>query len=156
MDNHESDLSILDQPQVLQVIFYPRRDSPKIDLGSDTTVHFIEVEEDISISCRFYWGDTDSPNILYFQGNGEIDSDYDPIALQYNQRKINLFLADYRGYGMSGGHPTGTSMIRDAHKIFQGFKEILKGRGGKHPLFLMGRSLESASASNWRSITKGR
>ena len=47
---------------------------------------------------------------------------------------------------MSGGHPTATSMIRDAHKVFQGFKEILKEREAKGPLFLMGRSLGSASA----------
>jgi alpha-beta hydrolase superfamily lysophospholipase len=159
MNNHESDLSILDQPQVLQVMFYPRRDSPGIDPGSDTTVHFIEVEEDISISCRFYWVDTDSPNILYFHGNGEIASDYEPIAPQYNRRKINLFVADYRGYGSSGGHPTTTSMIRDAHKIFHGFKEILRERGEKGALFLMGRSLGSASAlelaSHYREEVKG-
>ena len=47
---------------------------------------------------------------------------------------------------MSEGHPTATSMIRDGHKIFHGFKEILKEREEKGPLFLMGRSLGSASA----------
>ena len=28
MDKDESDLSIFDQPHVLQIMFYPRRDSP--------------------------------------------------------------------------------------------------------------------------------
>ncbi len=146
MDKDESDLSIFDQPHVLQIMFYPRRDSPGSSSASNAEVHFVEVEEGISIGCRLHWVDKGSPTILYFHGNGEIASDYDLIAPQYNQRKINFFVADYRGYGMSGGHPTGTSMIRDAHKIFQGFKEILKGRGGKNHLFLMGRSLGSASA----------
>ena len=146
MDKDENDLSILDQPHVLQVMFYPQRDSPESSSPSNAAVHFVDVEENISISCRFYWVDSDSPNILYFHGNGETAGDYDPIAPQYNRRKINLFVADYRGYGMSGGHPTATNMIRDAHKVLQVFKEILRGRGAKGPLFLMGRSLGSASA----------
>jgi alpha-beta hydrolase superfamily lysophospholipase len=146
MEKDESDLSIFDHPHVLQIMFYPRRDFPASPSTSDGSVHLIEVDEDISIGCRFYRIGPDSPNILYFHGNGEIASDYDPIAPQYNHRNINLFVADYRGYGISGGHPTATSMIRDAHKIFQGFKEILGETGTTRPLFLMGRSLGSASA----------
>ncbi len=146
MDKYESDLSIFDQPQVLQVMFYPRRDFGGTPSAPNASVHFIEVEEGISIGCTFYWLDTDSANILYFHGNGEIASDYDPIAPLYNRRKINFFVADYRGYGISGGHPTATGMIRDAHNVFEGFKDILKERRAKGPLFLMGRSLGSASA----------
>ncbi|NIS61745.1 MAG: alpha/beta fold hydrolase [Proteobacteria bacterium] len=146
MDRDENDLSIFDQHHVLQIMFYPRRDPPGTPSTSNAEVHFVEVEEGISISCRFYMVDADSPNILFFHGNGEIASDYDGIAPYYNQRRINLCVADYRGYGMSGGSPTATSMIRDAHEILQGFKEILRGRKAKGHLFLMGRSLGSASA----------
>ncbi len=146
MDRDENDLSIFDQPHVLQIMFYPRRDPPGSPMASNAQAHFVEVEEGISISCRFYWANADSPSILFFHGNGEIASDYDGIAPCYNQRKINIFIADYRGYGTSGGQPTATSMIRDSHEVFQGFKEILQGTGGMGPLFLMGRSLGSASA----------
>jgi pimeloyl-ACP methyl ester carboxylesterase len=146
MEKDERDLSIFDHPQVLQVMFYPRRDFPESPLPSNASVHLIEVEEGISIGCRFYRVGPDCPNIVYFHGNGEIASDYDPIAPQYNRRRINLFVADYRGYGISEGHPTATSMIRDAHKVFQGFKEILEETGTTGPFFLMGRSLGSASA----------
>jgi alpha-beta hydrolase superfamily lysophospholipase len=146
MEKDEGDLSIFDHPQVLQVMFYPRRDFPGSPSPSNASVHLIEVEEGISVGCRFYKAGPDCPNILYFHGNGEIASDYDSIAPQYNRRRINLFVADYRGYGISGGHPTGTSMVRDAHRVFQGFKGILGETGMKGPLFLMGRSLGSASA----------
>jgi alpha-beta hydrolase superfamily lysophospholipase len=146
MVKDEIDLSVLDQPHVLQVMFYPRRDFPGSSSSTDASVHLVEVEQDVSISCRLYWVHADSSNILFFHGNGEIASDYDSIAPLYNRRNINLFVADYRGYGMSGGHPSATSMIRDAHKVFQGFKDILRGREAKGPLFLMGRSLGSASA----------
>jgi hypothetical protein len=146
MKRDETDLSVLDQPHVLQVMFYPRRDFPGSSSSADASVHFVEVEGDVSVSCRLYSVGADSPNILFFHGNGEIASDYDSIAPLYNRRNISLFVADYRGYGMSGGHPTATSMIRDTHKVFQGFKDILGEREAKGPLFLMGRSLGSASA----------
>lgn len=146
MGRDEGDLSILDQPQVLQIMFHPRRDSPARSSASRATVHLVEVDEGISISCRLYWVHGDCPSILYFHGNGEIASDYDLVAPHYNRRNINLFVADYRGYGMSGGEPTATAMIRDAHKIFKGFKEIMRDGGAKGPFFLMGRSLGSASA----------
>ncbi len=55
----------------------------------------------------------------------------------YNQRGINLFVADYRGYGLSNGKPTISNMLGDAHAIFDGFKSRL---------FLMGRSLGSMPA----------
>ena len=52
-------------------------------------------------------------------------------------------MADYRGYGLSNGHPTITDLISDAHPIFAGFKEIIKRDGCNGKLFLMGRSLGS-------------
>lgn len=136
----------LDRPEILQFIFYPRKDFTHKPSVPDATNHFIPVEEGISIGCRLYSCNPNSPNILFFHGNGEIVSDYDHIAPIYNQKGINLFVADYRGYGLSGGSPTFTSMISDAHKIFKGFCEILKESHYTGSLFVMGRSLGSASA----------
>ena len=42
--------------------------------------------------------------------------------------------------------PTLTSMIKDAHPIFEGFKKTLQEKGYSGKLFVMGRSLGSASA----------
>ncbi|MFC2002328.1 alpha/beta hydrolase, partial [Chloroflexota bacterium] len=58
-------------------------------------------------------------------------------------RKISFFVSDYRGYGVSGGKPTITNMIQDAHLIFKGFKEILQKEGYMGKYFIMGRSLGS-------------
>jgi len=136
--------SFLDRPEILQFIFHPRRDF-KGSCAANATDHLIPVEEGVSIGCRFYTCGHASPNILFFHGNGEIVSDYDHIAPIYNQRGINLFVADYRGYGMSNGSPTFTAMISDAHKIFEGFCKILKKGNYTGGLFVMGRSLGSAS-----------
>ena len=88
----------------------------------------------------------EDPSILYFHGNGETVADHDWIAPSYNQKGINLFVADYRGYGSSDGKPTISNMLSDAHTIFKGFKEIIEKEGFKRNLFLMGRSLGSLPA----------
>ena len=138
------DYSLLDRPEILQFVFYPRKDfTPCPPNASD---YFVPVEEDVSISCRFYVHSWSSPSILYFHGNGEVVSDYDYIAPIYNQLGINLWVADYRGYGKSQGIPTLSNMVKDAHIIFRSFKDILKKEGYNGDIFVMGRSLGSISA----------
>jgi alpha-beta hydrolase superfamily lysophospholipase len=142
--SHQADYAALDRPELLQFIFYPRKDFTVPPPNS--TDHLIPVEKNVSISCRFYVHHQDSPSILYFHGNGEVVSDHDYIAPLYNRLGINLFVADYRGYGSSGGTPTFTSMVADAHPIFKGFWRILQEGGYGSKVFLMGRSLGSVSA----------
>lgn len=136
--------SFLDQPEILQFVFYPRRDyAPGPTNSSD---HLIHVDTDIDISCRFYIHSNDSPCILYFHGNGEVVSDHDYVAPEYEGIGVNLFVADYRGYGRSGGMPGFQSMVDDAHLVFRAFLDIKKETGHSGNLFVMGRSLGSISA----------
>lgn len=140
------ELVALDRPEILQFIFYPRRDPFPTLSASNVLSGSIPVDAGVSISYHFYFGNRKHPNILFFHGNGEIASDYAAIGSIFNQVGLNLFVADYRGYGSSGGTPTLTSMIKDAHSIFEGFKKVLKEREFLGSPFLMGRSLGSASA----------
>ncbi len=142
--SNRPDYTLLDRPELLQFVFYPRRDFA--EAPSNATDHSVPVEEGVSVSCRFYVHSQSSPSILYFHGNGEVVSDYNYIAPYYNQRGINLFVADYRGYGASGGRPTFTNTIGDAHIVFKSFVDILKGDRHSGDLFVMGRSLGSISA----------
>jgi len=138
------DYSLLDQPHILRFVFYPREDySPPPRNAVD---HLVPVEKEISIGCRFYPSTKEAPSILYFHGNGEVVYDYDDIATLYNRLGINLFVADYRGYGQSGGTPSFSSTVADAHVIFEYFRDTLKARSYTGPLFVMGRSLGSLSA----------
>ncbi len=149
--SYQMDLSFLDRPEILQVIFpvvyspFYLLNSPQFSL-TDVPSYSIEVEEGIKISCGFWVSGKECPSILYFHGNGETVANHDWIAPFYNQRGINLFVADYRGYGSSDGKPTISNMIGDAHTIFKGFKEIIEKEGFKKSFFLMGRSLGSVSA----------
>ena len=141
-----NDFTLLDHPEILQFIFYPRRDFSPEPRVADATTHLIPVDEGISISCRFYLADGKAANILFFHGNGEIASDYDNIAPLFTQIGINLFVADYRGYGSSGGQPTFSAMMKDAHPVFDGFKRALKQNEYTGNIFIMGRSLGAAPA----------
>jgi hypothetical protein len=138
------DYSPLDKPFLLQFIFYPRKDfTPCPKNAFDLSV---AVGDNVSISCRFYTGHREWPWILYFHGNGEVVSDYDEISPFYHQKKINLVVADYRGYGASTGTPTLTDLVEDAHVIFKEVREELFGRNVRKDLWVMGRSLGSMAA----------
>ena len=144
------DLSFLDRPEILEVVFpvacspFHMADYPPS--SPDASAYAVEVEEGINIDCGFWASGKECPTILYFHGNGETAAGHDWIAPFYNQRGINLLVADYRGYGSSGGKPTVANMLSDAHLIFNGFGEKMEKEGFKQSLFVMGRSLGSMPA----------
>ena len=150
--SYSADLTFLDRPELLEIIF-PIVYSPFYPLDytrpslADIPGYSIEVEKGVKISCGFWVRGKEYPSILYFHGNGETVADYSWIAPSYHQRGINLFVADYRGYGSSNGKPTISNMIGDAHLLFKGFKEIIEKEGflQRRP-FIMGRSLGSIPA----------
>jgi len=141
---------LLDRPEILQFVFYPRSDSSQAPPGA--TDHVIAVDDGAAVGCRFYTHNPGSPTILFFHGNGEVASDYDTIAPLYHQLGINLFVADYRGYGSSSGIPSFTAMVGDTHHIFPAFLDILNQAHYTGDVFVMGRSLGSISAIELASV----
>ena len=138
------DYSLLDQPFLQKFIFYPRKDfTPCPGNAFDLSVG---VAGGVSIACRFYMGEHEWPWVLFFHGNGEVVSDYDEIAPFYHQRRMNLVVADYRGYGISSGTPTLTDLVQDAHVLFKEVRDELSRKNLQKDLWVMGRSLGSLSA----------
>jgi alpha-beta hydrolase superfamily lysophospholipase len=137
------DLTPFDRPEVSQFIFYPRRDPPPQD---DIALYPVEVGGGVSVVCRFYSAPEGKTAILYFHGNGETAGDYDLVSSLYTALGINLFVADYRGYGLSTGEPTISHILHDAHPIFERLREVVKEGGYPDAVFVMGRSLGSAPA----------
>jgi alpha-beta hydrolase superfamily lysophospholipase len=144
------DLSFLDWPEALEIIF-PLYYSPWHVLDTPASVdvpgYFIEVEEGIKIHYGLWAKGKEYPTILYFHGNGETVAGHEWVAPFYNERGINLFVADYRGYGLSDDRPTIANLLNDADIIFREFKKILSQEGFKESLFLMGHSLGSLPAT---------
>ena len=136
----------LDHPAILSSLFHPRRDNLSSSPLKNGKEFNIPVEENVVIHGRMHCFKMTAPTILFFHGNGEIVSDYNDIGPIYTKLGINFLVVDYRGYGKSTGDPTVTGMMADAHKIFEFVRNWLKKNDYKGPLFIMGRSLGSASA----------
>ncbi|NSW83823.1 MAG: alpha/beta hydrolase [Syntrophothermus sp.] len=138
------DYSVIDHPDILQYLFFPRKDNaPGPPHSFDVSVN---VDPDVFVSCRFYVESRDLPWILYFHGNGEVVSDHDDISLFYNRIGLNLVVADYRGYGASTGSPTFSNLVKDAHAIWDEVRATFSRRGYSGGLWVMGRSMGSVSA----------
>lgn len=140
------DYTALDRPEVLNFLFHPRPDWGPAAGSLDAQDIFIPVAADVTIGARFHLAAPESPNILFFHGNGEIVSDYDDLGPIYRSMGISFLPVDYRGYGRSGGTPSVTSMMRDCHRVFDHLRRWLKENGYWGPVVVMGRSLGSASA----------
>jgi hypothetical protein len=140
-------IPLLDQPAVLQVLFYPRREDEFPLCPPGVYPVAVEVEPGVAVGGRLYPAGAEAPAILYFHGNGEIAADYDDIAPLYTRLGITLLVADYRGYGTSGGRPTAGHLLADAVTLFDQVGQVLADHGlAPETLTVMGRSLGSAAA----------
>jgi uncharacterized protein len=144
-DFSKTNYSFLDMPEILMYIFHPRPESSISNVSSAVSSVMIPVGEGVSIGGRFHMDKKESPNILFFHGNGELASDYEELGPLYNQMGSNFLPVDYRGYGRSTGTPSASAMMKDCHIILEFIRNWLSDRGFTGPLILMGRSLGSAS-----------
>jgi uncharacterized protein len=136
----------LDQPEILQYLFYPRKEKQP---ASTANVHNIDikVEEAVTLGCRLFLHDKTAPTILFFHGNSETVKDYENIAWSFTQTGLNFFIATYRGYGWSDGSPTVEKMLGDCTKIHEAVQQtIIDFSLRDDALFVMGRSIGSAAA----------
>lgn len=146
-----TDYSKIDQQTFLDLIFFPQKQEPSPLPASSFDVD-IPVADDVTLGCRFYKCNDEAPVILYFHGNGETVNDHNEIGYMYNKHGMNLFVATYRGYGWSTGTPSVGHLMNDCKKVYSFVKEWFQNEGCTGALFVMGRSLGSASAielANW-------
>lgn len=135
----------LDQPGLLRVLFHPRPDwTPPPSGAVDQN---IPVAPGVEVAARLFLGaPMDQPALLFFHGNGEVVADYDEIGPAFNEVGLHFIVAEYRGYGKSGGTPTVTALVNDAHRVLAAVRERLKAAGHTGHLVVMGRSLGSVPA----------
>ena len=138
------DYSALDDPNISTSSFYPRQGWTPTPEGVQD--YIVNVGDDIGLSCRFFPYRNNAPTILFFYGNGETAIDYDSIAPMYNQIGLNFFVADYCGYGKSGGSPSFTTMLSDANTVLEAMRIVLGASGFQGPVYVMGRSMGRHSA----------
>ncbi len=141
--------NILDQPEILQVLFYPRA-SVRTSLPTGAQDIDIAITDNATVGCRLFTSNkktaTKDPILLFFHGNGEIVCDYDMIGPKYQQVGLNFLITDYRGYGWSIGKPNATNLLADARTLYLQLLQYLHKHEYTGPVFIMGRSLGSACA----------
>ena len=64
--------SMLDQPQILQVLFHPRPETSDASAIPGARPVSFKVEPDISVGGWLFPAEADAPAVLFFHGNGEI------------------------------------------------------------------------------------
>jgi len=138
--------SKLDRPEILSCIFSPVKLKKCSAPVSSTDLEIAVCGTDITLGCRLHVSSPDAPLIIFFHGNGETVADYDASAQGYNQVDINILIATYRGYGWSGGEPSVSALFLDNMKILEFITRYCIENGLSGPIFIMGRSLGSASA----------
>ena len=80
--------------------------------------------------------------VVYCHGNSGNVGTVAHLAPEFFQRRFNLLLWDYRGYGKSGGRISEKGIYRDALAAF----DAAQAMSGKLPIVLYGHSLGAAVA----------
>lgn len=131
--------TLLDHPTISARYFFPRPDAPPepwtvgIDGGQ------------IDLACaRIDRGRAAA--VLHFHGNGEVVADWiDGFARALDGNGVDTFLAEYRGYGGSGGRPSLTTLLEDALAVFDAVTAT--GREAAE-IVVYGRSIGSLAAAH--------
>jgi len=131
--------SCLDYPVLTERFFYP---SPNRFEGP-----FYVQAKGGRLGCWYDRGFPDGLTVVHFHGNGETVGDYlGDFSGRMNALGVNLFLAEYRGYGMSEGAPGLAAMLEDIPPI------VAAGGVDPNRLIFFGRSLGSLYAVHAASL----
>ena len=103
---------ILDHPLLTARCFYP--------CSNHFDAPFFVEGDGFRLGCRYLHLSDEYPTIIHFHGNGETVEDYlGAFEERITGMGANLFLAEYRGYGMSDGEPGLTAMLDDVRLIVE-------------------------------------
>ena len=135
----------MDHPDIISVLYHPNRE-PQHPTPAGTVDIDVQVADGVSLGCRLFIHDKAAPTLIYYHGNAETVPDYNDIGPYYVAEGLNIVFTDYRGYGWSTGQPLTSTFLPDSNQVFLRLKDWLAEQGYTGPLFVMGRSLGSASA----------
>jgi fermentation-respiration switch protein FrsA (DUF1100 family) len=85
-----------------------------------------------------------TPAVLFFHGNAELIDHNLSLAREYRHRGVSTLLAEYRGYGRSGGRPSQKPLVADAVR-FHDWLAAKPGMRGR--IIIHGRSVGTGVAA---------
>lgn len=127
-------MRIIDHPLLTSRAFFPRAVAPPEPF-------LVRTDGGHQLAC---WRSAPYPDALtaiHFHGNGEVVADYLPgFARILGDLRVNVILAEYRGYGGSSGTPSLGAVLEDAHAVLEA------ARVPAERVIAYGRSLGSYAA----------
>ena len=123
----------LDHPIISSRYFFERPDPPP--------EIFYVTSDKIRLACWYMAPHPAAKTVVFFHGNGEVVNDYIPwFTNELLSRGLNVFLAEYRGYGASTGSACMAGMLDDIKPIFEAIGEP------QEKIIVFGRSVGSIYA----------
>jgi len=135
----------MDRAEITQLLFRPLHVARNTPPAGAVDID-IQVAAGVTIGCRLRRQANCAPTLIFFHGNGEIIPDYDEVGPMYVREGLNFLVVEYRGYGWSTGAPLTSTLLADSNAVFLALRDWLHAHGYTGALFVMGRSLGSASA----------
>ncbi len=130
---------------IRRFLYYPESFLPPIDavLPGGEEVAFT-TDDGLTLRSWFLAAADPLASVVVFHGNGGTMADRAPIAAGLAARRMNVLLAEYRGYGGNPGEPTEEGLIHDGRAAVR----YATGRPEVDPggLVLFGESLGSGVA----------
>ncbi len=121
----------LDHPLIAARYFFPRPDPPPAPFTVDV--------DGAQLACWRSSPHAGAPTLLHFHGNGEVVADQIPwLSDAFLAMGVNVFFAEYRGYGPSTGEPLIGKMLDDVEAVFSAV--------GSNEVIVFGRSVGSIFA----------
>lgn len=137
--------SLADHPLIQSRYFFPRATTfeagTTLAQGVRVRVPVDAAGAGVALDCYHRAPHADGFTIVHFHGNGEVVADHvGDFAEALIARGANVFLAEYRGYGRSGGTPALAGMLDDVPAVVEAVGAPIER------LVFMGRSMGSIYA----------
>ncbi|MDY0292345.1 MAG: alpha/beta hydrolase [Desulfuromonadaceae bacterium] len=125
---------LLNHPLISERYFFPRR-------GTFADPFQVTCNDGTQLACSYHEVDPHALTLVHFHGNGEIVDDWQGDFVEIIQQMgCNVFLAELRGYGQSGGTAQLGKMLDDVIATVEALKQP------QQQLIFFGRSVGSIFA----------
>jgi hypothetical protein len=128
----------------------PLADSYQFQFDTPFVEHHIAMEDGGIINVLHFKSDSSKGLIVYYHGNAGNLSGWGMVAEDLASYGYDVVMMDYRGYGKSIGKRSQATLLGDAIKVYDFFKDSVAER----KVIIFGRSIGTGMATHVASLRK--